>query len=308
MPTPAARWPWVLATSFAAASVAGVAAQRFQTGVDIVHLPVTVAGRNGELIRGLTADDFEVLEDGHPQKIAIFTEGTTGVPLPLHLGVLLDTSESMDQDLKAAEEAAVRFIDRLDEALDVTFVDFDTGVRVGHFWPSSYPQLFERIRARKAGGSTALYDALGVYLRGTLSRDGQHVLLLYTDGGDTSSSLNFSKLVDLLRLGHVLVYVVGYLENQQPNDRLAQQMRVTQIARETGGVAFFPTSPADVRDIDAKILEELASRYTLGYVPSNATPDGRFRKVEVRVTRTDLKGAKIRTRSGYVAAPSPVGR
>ena len=116
-------------------------------------------------MRGLKADDFDVLEEGKPQKIAYFAEGAPGEALPLHLGLLLDTSGSMERDLREAANAAIQFVDALDEAVDVTFLDFDSSVRVGRFQPPSYPRLFERIRERKAGGMTALYDALGVYLR-----------------------------------------------------------------------------------------------------------------------------------------------
>ena len=294
----------IVAAAAAALAAAPRAQTPFRSSVDLVRLPVVVTGKGGLLVRGLKAADFQVLEDGRPQTIGAFAEGAPGDPLPLHLGLLLDTSESMGDDLSGASDAVVRFINALDEAVDATFVDFDTDIRVGRFSPSSYPTLFERIRGRKASGATALYDALGVYLESALRRDGQHVLLLYTDGGDTTSSLTFGRLQKLLRLGNVIVYAIGYLEHQSRNDQLVQQMRVSQIARETGGEAFFPTSQEEIHEIYAKILDEIGSRYTIGYVSANTAADGRFRKVEVRLTNPDLKNAKIRTRSGYIA---PVG-
>src|SRR6185503_797628 len=144
--------------------------------------------------------------------------------LPLHLGLLLDASESMDRDLREAASAAIQFIDALDEAVDVTFLDFDASVRLGRFSPSSYPMLFERIRDRKAGGMTALYDALGVYLEAALSREGQHVVLLYTAGGDSSSRITYGKLQELLRLGNVMVSAIGYLEHPLSSTRMSQQL------------------------------------------------------------------------------------
>ena len=127
------------------------------------------------------------------------------------------------------------------------------------------------------------------------------MLLLYTDGGDSASTMHFGKLQELLRLGDVLIYAVGYLENQRGSERMQQQMRITQIARETGGEAFFPTSARELNEHYARILDELGSRYTLGYVSTNPAADGKFREVEVKLTRSDLRGAKVRTRSGYVA-------
>ncbi|HYN07653.1 MAG TPA: VWA domain-containing protein [Vicinamibacterales bacterium] len=298
------RWLPIIA---AAAMVGAPAAdqQQFRAGIDLVHLPVIVTGRNGQLVRNLTAQDFGVLEDGRPQKISYFAEGAPGDALPLHLGLALDGSTSMERDLRKASDAIVQFVRALEEAEDVTFLDFDTSVRVGFFKPASYPHLFERIRARKADGWTALYDALGVYLERALSQPGQHVLVLYTDGGDSTSRMTFSQLTDLLRLGNVIVYVLGYLENQSSSLRAPQQMRMNQIARETGGEAFYPGSVEELHEVYAKILDELGSRYTMGYVSTNLKRDGRFREVQVRLTRSDLKGARIRTRSGYIALAPP---
>jgi Ca-activated chloride channel family protein len=276
-------------------------AAQFRAGVDLVHLPVVVTARNGELVRGLTREHFEVLEDGRPQEIATFAEGAPGDALPMHLGLMLDGSGSMERDLRDAMDAAVQFVTALDEAVDVTFVDFDTSVSLGRFERPSYPRLFERIRQRRARGMTALYDALATYLQHALGRSGQHVLLLYSDGGDSASSVPFGKLVELLRMGNVIVYAVGYLENQLSTERAVQQMRITQIARETGGDSFFPGSPRDLNEQYARILDELGSRYTIGYVSTNRVADGKFRKVEVKLTKPDLRGAKVRTRTGYMA-------
>ena len=119
---------------------------------------------------------------------------------------MLDGSESMDQDLGAAANAAVTFVKQLDEAVDVTLVDFDTTINVGRFTPDNYPRLFERIRERKAGGGTSLYDALGVFVERTLGQTASTWCSMYTDGGDTTSTMSFGKLQQLLRLGNVMVY------------------------------------------------------------------------------------------------------
>jgi Ca-activated chloride channel homolog len=294
-------WSWVPLAA-AVAGTAGVSAQQtFRARVDLVHLPVVVTDHDGQVIRGLRAGDFQVLDDGQPQKISYFSEGQTGEKLPLHLGLMLDGSESMDRDISAAENAACRFVDRLTEAVDVTYVDFDTTIHLGYFTPDNYLQLFARIRDRQAGGGTSLYDALGVYLSRALGRPGQHVLLVYTDGGDSTSSMNFGRLEDLERLGDVMIYAIGYLQNQSSADRLPQQLRIQQIAHETGGRAFFPESPREIDAVYTDILTELASRYTLGYVPRAAGDDGKFHKIEVRLLRDDLQDAKVRTRSGYLA-------
>lgn len=299
------RWLTIAATAVLGAGLTAAAQQpRFRAGIDLVHLPVVVTARGGALVRGLTIEDFQVFEDGKPQRVSYFAEGAPGEALPLHLGLMLDASGSMERDIRDAASAAIQFVDALEEAVDVTFVDFDTAVSMGRFARQSFPLLFERIRARKSGGMTALYDALASYLENALGRSGQHVLLLYTDGGDSASRISYGKLMDLLRTGDVIIYAVGYLENQSSTFRVGQQMRIAQIARETGGDAFFPGSPRDLSEQYARILDELASRYTLGYVSSNTAADGKFRKVEVKLSRPDVRGAKLRTRTGYMAPAS----
>jgi Ca-activated chloride channel family protein len=293
---------YVLAGAALAGAVMAVPrldAQQFRATVDLVRMPVVVTGREGAVVKGLTQADFTVFEDGQPQEIVSFAEGAPGEALPLYLGLLLDSSLSMEQDLRTAANAAVKFVDALEEAVDVTFVDFDTDIRISRFSPQSYPHLFERIRKGSAKGYTRLYDALERYLASAFSRPGQHVVLLHTDGGDSASRVTISQLNDLLRLGDTIVYIVGYLDNQSATVRVSQQMRMSQIARETGGEAYFPSTPKDIERAYEKILAEIAGRYTLAYVSPNKQQDGKFRKVEVRLARSDLKGAKVRTRTGY---------
>lgn len=272
----------------------------FTSAVDLVRLPVVVLDKAGVPVRGLSAGDFEVFENGQRQTVTSFAAGAPGDDLPLHLGLMLDKSGSMEADLRVAANAAVTFVNTLDEARDVTFVDFDAGIRVGRFQPSNYPYLFERIRDPRIGQGTALYDAVARYLDDTELRAGQHVLVLYSDGGDSRSALTLNQLIGRLRIGHVIVYAIGYMENQLVAGRLQQEATLVRIARETGGDAYFPTSPGDVSRIYARIQAEIEGRYTVGYVPTDPRSDGRFRKVEVRVTRPDLKGGKVRTRVGYL--------
>ena len=295
------RLLWLACAAVIGAAVAVPRAdeQQFRVAVELVRLPVVVTGRDGVVVKGLTQEDFSVFEDGQPQKIDYFAAGAPGEALPLYLGLLLDSSLSMEQDLRVAANAAVKFVDSLEEAVDVTFIDFDTDIRLGRFSPQSYPHLFERIRKGSAKGYTRLYDALAQYLQSAFSRSGQHVVLLHTDGGDSASRINLSQLNDLLRIGDSIVYIVGYLDNQSATVRVSQQMRMSQIARETGGEAYFPSTPKDIERAYEKILAEIAGRYTLGYVSPNKSQDGKFRKVEVRLARQDLKGAKVRTRTGY---------
>ena len=272
----------------------------FRTAVDLVHFGVTVVDKQGKPVTGLTADDFQVLENGKPQALKFFAAGAPEEAPPLHLGLLLDTSGSMAGDIKDSRSAAVKFVNTLDHAADVTLVDFDTQVRVARFGPNDYPRLVERIRGRKPDGWTALYDAMGVYLNGAQSQDGQKVLVLYTDGGDTTSSLTFHDMLDLCKASDVTVYAIGYMEHQG-SGRQAQRMELERVAATTGGQAYFPGIAKDLDGVFEKIGQELTARYSLGYLSSDPRTDGAWRGVEIKLLRQDLKGVKLRTRSGYFA-------
>ena len=286
--------------------------QTFQAAVSLVHLPVVVTTRDGVAVSGLTAANFEIVDGGEARDIVSFAGGSAEAvdsalapKVPLHLGVMLDKSESMALDAKFAADAVVRFVEDTPDAEDVTFVAFDSTVRVSRFSPDSYLQLFTRIRERTTGTQTALYDAMGRYVGTTHERRGQHVLLIYTDGGDSGRGINATDVRNLLREGNVLVYGIVYLENQSPSERARQRAVMTQLTRETGGESYFPSSARDITEIYERIRGEIASRYTIGYaVPAEAV-DGRFRRVTVRLRGAGRQDLRVRTRSGYVVSGAP---
>lgn len=277
----------------------------FRAGVDLVHFGVSVVDKQGKPVAGLTRDDFAVVEAGKKQSLQFFSAGDPQVAPPLHIGLLLDTSGSMAKDLRDARTSAIKFVNTLDHAADVTLVDFDTEVRVARFEPESYPRLVERIRGRKPDGWTALYDAIGVYLNGAQQQDGQKVLVLYTDGGDTRSSISFGEMLDLCKASDVTVYAIGYMEHQGGTSRMQQKSELERVANLTGGQAYFPGVAKDLDGVFEKIREELAGRYTLGYLSSDPRNDGAWRPVEIKLLRPDLKNARLRTRSGYFAPYRP---
>ena len=282
------------------AQVAGGQELLFRTGVELVNLGVTVTDRRGELITDLTMDDFEIVEDGRTQAIRYFARGLPVDPGPdLRLGLLLDVSESMSEDLPFTRTAAIKFLNTLTDAVDVTVVDFDTEVRVARYSQREYARLIERIRQQKARGSTALYDAIGVYLDGAAGQQGRKIMLLYTDGGDTRSSIRYGELRDLVRASDVTIYVIGALDHQSASSRASQRMLLQQIAETTGGQAFFPSSTKDLDSAYDRVLERIRAQYTIGYQSTNAVTDGAWRKVEIRVLRRGGRDYRIGSRNGY---------
>ena len=275
----------------------------FRTGVDLVNVGATVVDRKGQLVAGLQADDFEVIEDGRKQTVRYFVAGDARDPAAgdLHLGLLLDVSESMGEDIRFTRTAAIKFLNTLVDAVDVTVVDFDTEVRAARYGQNEFARLIERIRLQKTNGMTALYDAIGVYLDGASGQDGRKIMLLYTDGGDTGSSLRLGELIDLLKASDVTVYAIGELEHQSSFARDRARAILQSISETTGGQAFFPSSVKDLDQMYGKVLAEIRAQYMMGYLSTNDHADGAWRKVELRITRKDGRDLRIRSRKGYFA-------
>lgn len=293
----------VLTVAAAAAIAAGQ--QPFRAGVDLVHFGVVVTDRNGAPITGLTADDFEIKERGTAQTIKFFAAGDPAAAPPLHLGFLLDMSGSMEADLKDVRTAAIRFLNAVDTAIDITLVDFDTEVRIARYGAHDFPRLIERIRGGKAEGWTAFFDAFGTYLDGASRQTGQKIAVVYTDGGDTRSAMTQSDLLTLLKASDVTVYTIGYLQRQSASASMEQRTQLTRFAEMTGGQAFFPSSLKEVDRFYDLIQGEIAARYSLGYASTDERADGTWRPVDIRLKRPNLKDARIRTRGGYFAAYKP---
>ena len=278
----------------------GAQTPTFRTGIDLATFGVTVVDRKGEYLTNLSLEDFEILEDGQKQAIKYFARGTDLENGPeVHVGLLFDTSGSMTEDIKLSRSAAIKFLNTLSEAKDMTLVDFDTEVRVAKYGQKDFPRMVERIRGRKPDGETALYDAMGVYLDGASEDEGRKILVLYTDGGDTHSTISFGDLMTLIRASDVTVYSVGFLEHSR--GRIEERAHLMQIAEATGGQAFFPSTMKDIEASYDKVVAQIRAQYSLAYTSTNTKQDGAWRKVEIRVTRPDLKGSKILARRGYFA-------
>jgi VWFA-related protein len=219
----------------------------------------------------------------------------------MHLGLLFDTSGSMGEDIQLSRSAAVRFLNTFPDANDMTLVDFDTEVRLARYGQADFPRMVERIRSRKPDGWTALFDALGLYLDSAAEDEGRTILVLYTDGGDTRSTLAFGDVMTLVRSSDVTIYSIGFLMHQSDRSRLEQRARLQQMSEATGGQAFFPTAMKDVEAAYEKVAAQVRAQYSLGYVSTNTAQDGRWRKVEVKTLRPGLRNPRIHTRKGYFA-------
>jgi Ca-activated chloride channel family protein len=279
----------------------------FQAGVDVVNITLTVRDKLGQLVSDLTADDFVVYEDGHPQHVALFaraTEPGQEEALSLDLGLLLDTSESMAQQMKLTRESALRFLDAVPRARDLLVIFFDQDIRISRYDSENQQGLVQRIIEMKGSGNTALYDAITVYLSRVEESQGRKVLVLFTDGEDSRSLTSLSELIALVRSSNVMVYAISFAGSSfslGSNRYVSARTFLAYLAEMTGGDIYTPGSPHDLAGIYQKILNALAGQYVIGFVSDNLKRDGKFRKLRIEL-KDKGRGLKVQHRLGYVPA------
>jgi Ca-activated chloride channel family protein len=273
----------------------------FSSGLDVINLTISVRDAKGSLVGDLTADDFVISEDGRPQKIQLFAQAVDPrerAALALDLGLLLDTSESMLAELKLSQEAASRFLESIPRARNLLTIFFDQDIRVSRYDSEHQQGLFDRIFESKATGMTALYDAITVYLSRVQDSSGRKVLVIFTDGEDTTSAISLTELMALVRSSSVTIYPVAFTGAFQMggNRALSARSFLQYLADLSGGQVFTPRTSKELPEIYQKILGELQSQYVIGFTSDNQKRDGKYRKVRVEVKRP---GLKVRCRQGY---------
>jgi len=290
-----------------AASGSGQQPPVFHIDLDLVNVTVTVRDARGGLISDLHEEDFEILEDGRPQKVQLFAPAASPEErkeLALNLGMLFDTSESMRKDLRLSQQSAVRFLDAIPRARDLVLVFFDRDIRLSRYSSENQQGIFERILETEGGGDTALLDAITVYVSRVADTPGRKVLVLFTDGDDTTSRIPPQEVMRLVRSTEVTIYPVAFMGHSRPNSPAALRARALLhgLADSTGGRVFEPTASKELAAIYTSILDELGSQYVLGYVSDNAKRDGKFRNITVKLKPA---GLKVRCRPGYHGPQDP---
>ena len=227
--------------------------------------------------------------------------------LALNLGMLFDTSESMRNELRLSQESAIRFLEAIPRAKDLLLVFFDRDIRISRYDSENQQGIFERILDTQGGGFTALRDAIAVYLSRVWDSPGRKVLVLFSDGVDTTSSIGPMELQRMVRSAAVTIYPVAFAGEYARGSQGAHKASefLSELATESGGRVFEPRASKELAAIYQTILDELGSQYVLGYVSDNAARDGHYRKVAVEVKRP---GLRVRCRPGYDApkdAPPP---
>ncbi len=218
----------------------------FQVGLDLVNVTVTVRDGAGGLVSDLAVEDFVVREDGRPQKLEVFAPAALPEEreeLALNLGMLFDTSESMRKDLRLSQESAIRFLDAIPRARDLLLIFFDRDIRVSRYSSENQQGIFERILETEGLGYTALHDAITVYLSRVVGTPGRKVLVLFSDGDDTTSQVPPQEVQRLVRSSDVTIYPVAF-PGQHTEEQLgrAPGPRLPALARRA---QRRPRLPAD---------------------------------------------------------------
>jgi len=262
-----------------------------EMAVNLVELYTTVLDGSGQLARGLAADDFEVLENGQPQKIAKFELVEN---LPLTLGILIDTSGSMASSLGEAQRAAGGFLERMvrpgDRCFTLTFSDRPVLRMPLTDDPRAAAQSLERLQA---DGSTSIHDALVqslFYYRGT---HGQRALVLLSDGDDNTSQLTFDEALEYAKRSGVAIFTIGL---KIPAHSLGIRRKLDHLGEVTGGRVFYVSKAAELAGVYAEIERELRSRYLLAFQSAVQAGAGGYRQIEVKMRKP---GLKARTARGY---------
>jgi VWFA-related protein len=267
--------------------------------VNEVRVVFTVTDRHGRYVKDLKSSDFRVVDDQKPAELRSFNNETD---LPLQVGLLVDASNSVRDRFKFEQEAAIEFLNsiirpRYDKAF---VVGFDATPEVTQDFTDSTEGLSAGVRMLRAGGGTAMYDALYFACRDKLMKQPQtgpvrRAIILLSDGEDNLSHVTREEAIEMAERADVIIYTISTNISgmKGKGDKVLER-----IADATGGRAFFPFQMREVADAFTSIQEELRSQYAVAYSPSGFVADGRYRTIDIVALE---KGLKVRTRKGYYA-------
>jgi Ca-activated chloride channel homolog len=305
----------------------------FRIPVNLVDVLLTVLDRRNKLVPELDKGDFKVTDDNVAQEIRFFSKQSD---LPLRIGILLDTSNSIRDRLKFEQEAAVDFLYSVlrrgkDQAFAMTF---DDEPQIIQAFTGDGGMLRDEINKTRAGGGTAVYDAIYEACSKQLSNPPRppgdqpdvvrRVMVLISDGDDNLSNHTRSEAIEMAQRTNVVIYSIStstqwvQLSQTDPAKAASRKLHLTEgdeilknLAEETGGRAFFPYHVDDLNQSFQDIGDELRNQYTITYSPSNFVANGKYHRIKIEIPGHN--GYQVRARRGYFAnsrtsAASPVQR
>ena len=288
-----------LAAAPAAAQQASDERARIVLDVARVNMLFAVTDKKGRFVTNLTKDDFEIKEEKKEQQILEFVAESD---LPLRLGILVDSSNSVRDRFKFQQEAAVEFVNSVVRPDDkAVVVSYDSGAELVADLTGNTEVLAKAIRSLRPGGGTALYEAIYFACRDKLMQDQprhkfRRAMVVLGDGDDNASRYTRDQALEMAQKADVVVYTISTNNSklEQEGDKVLRY-----FASETGGMTFFPFQARELAQSFENISNELRHQYNVLYRPEPLKADGLFHRVDVRVkTRKDLT---VRARKGYYA-------
>jgi Ca-activated chloride channel family protein len=276
---------------------------RFNAGTTLVLIPATITDPLNRFVLGLRKEDFHLFEDGAEQTIAHFS----GEDAPLSLGLVFDCSGSMEDKLRFSRMAAAQFLKTMNAQDEAFLVEFNDSAQLEVEFTSQLEQIQDKLAAMQPGGLTALLDAVEMALREMKkAKNPRKAILIISDDGDNHSKYSAGELESLVRQADVQIYAMGVFE---PSIRLGMGKEevsgprlLSELAEQTGGRAFGASDSNDLPSVATRIGIELRNQYVLAYSPTNKSRDGKYRRVEVRVTaQPGMPSLKAHWRLGYYA-------
>jgi Ca-activated chloride channel homolog len=307
----------LIAVSFTAAAVALLAQQQttppaqtpassgavFRSDTRVVVLQTTVVDKNGHLVTDLPKSAFTVYENGVQQQITGFKRED----IPVSLGLVIDNSGSMrDKRAKVAAAATglVKASNKDDEEFVVNFND-EAFLDLPHNkeFTNDITELEEALSRIDSRGGTAMRDAIRMSIEHLKEKAHleKKVIVVVTDGNDNSSNISLESLIKAAQQSGVLIYSMGLLSDEERRDALHARHALEDLAKATGGEAFFPKDVSEVDRFAQEVAHDLRNQYTIQYTPSDAAMDGTFRAIKMVVRAPG--NPTPHTRSGYYATP-----
>jgi Ca-activated chloride channel homolog len=282
--------------------------ETIKKSVNEVNVVFTVTDKHGRFVKDLKKDDIKVMDDNKPQEVLSFRSETD---LPLRVGLLVDASNSIRDRFKFEQEAAIEFLNQIVRPKsDKAFViGFDSVAEVTQDYTDKTDALAHGVRMLKAGGGTALFDAIYFACREKLQNPppngpnspsgSRRAMILLSDGEDNQSRVTREEAVEMAQRAEVIIYVIS---TNITGIKTRGDKVLERFAETTGGRLFTPFKLQDVADAFTEIQDELRSQYAISYHPPDLVSDGRYRTIAIDAP--SKKNVRIRARKGWYA-PKP---
>ena len=277
-------------------------ATSFRADTTLVLVPVAVTDKSNRYVLGLEKENFQVMEDGAPQAITHFSSEDA----PLSVGLIVDVSGSIGMKLNTSRLAVSEFLKNLNPADEVFLVECSDQAQIAVRFTHTSAEIENKLKGATSGGLTALLDAVRLGLDEMKhAKNPRKALLVISDGGDNNSQYTSREVEDLVREADVQIYAMGVFEPLTfglTASELSGPRVLSEISEQTGGRALAANGSQDLPGIAARIGLELRNQYVLAYSPSNKERDGKYRKVQVKLSAPEaLPNLKARWRLGYYA-------